>query len=154
MKITPANLEPRISDLLGKGVPANWQPSGLDRNAYLDLMEPILQQAATWQDAQGAIIDPVEKKEHGQTSCRFVAPGAILLSAGRGENLRERVLRGMDWCCQRLVSGEAQSPDFWMRELMTAWSILKEMDPQRAQGWRKNIFAVDQQPIYWQVSRD
>ncbi|CAN5524924.1 hypothetical protein BH10PLA1_BH10PLA1_05630 [soil metagenome] len=154
MKLQTSELRDRIGAILAHPDPAGWQPTGMNRDGYLDLMETILRTAAEWQDERGAIIDPVEGTEHGQTSCRFVAPGAILLSAGRAGHLREKVLRGMDWICLRLQSGEAQSPDFWMREVMTAWNLLSDVDPARRAQWEKHIRAVIPEKHYWNVSPD
>lgn len=148
------SLLPRIQSILDSAPAAKLEPSGVSRDTYLDLIERILNVAVKWQDERGAIIDPVVKIEHGQTSCRFVSPGAVLLSAGRGEHLRENVLRGMDWCCHRLASGEGESPDFWMRELMTAYSHLKDVDPKRRQQWANDISAVDCEKVYKFVSID
>jgi len=144
----------RIATIMANPDPAGWQPTGMNRDSYLDLMETILQTAAEWQDERGAIIDPVDGSEHGQTSCRFVAPGAILLSAGRAGHLREKVLRGMDWICMRLQGGEAQSPDFWMREVMTAWNLLTDVEPARRAQWERHIRAVIPEKHYWNVSPD
>ncbi len=149
-----ADLQQRVDTILRRPDPQGWRNTSISRKFYLDLMETILRTAAGWQDTRGAIIDPVEKIEHGQTSCRFVAPGAILLSAGRIEDLRENVLLGMDWVCQRLPSGEAQSPDFWMREIMTAWNLLGDAPPARRARWEANIRSVNPEAHYWQVSAD
>ena len=150
-----SDVEAKVITALAQPQPARWKPTSLTRDRYLDLMEHILETAAAWQDDRGAIIDPVEHIEHGQTSCRFVAPGAILLSAGRGQAIRENVLRGMDYCCSRLARGQGDSPDFWMRELITAWNCLKDDVPaaRRAQ-WDENLRAVIPEKTYRFVSPD
>lgn len=149
--LDPAEL---VASILAQPEPSGWCPTEVDRSFYLDLMEVILNVAAGWQDERGAIIDPEKGVEHGQTSSRFVAPGAILLSAGRAEHLRPLVLRGMDWCCLRLSSGEAKSADFWMRELMTAWPLLQDAEPQRRARWADQIRSIDPEKIYHGISPD
>ncbi len=149
-----SHLLDRVSGILANAPDRPQPPTGISRTVYLDLIERILNVAVAWQDNHGAIIDPVINSEHGQTSCRFVAPGAVLLSAGRGAKLREHVLRGMDWCCRRLASGEGDGPDFWMRELMTAYTHLADADSPRRAQWAEHIRAVDCEKIYKQVSPD
>ena len=79
--------------------PAEWRPSGIDRNIYLDMMEPIVRNAAKWVDERGAVIDPVIKREWNQTSCRFASPAAILLKSGRIPDLKETVFPNDDLIC-------------------------------------------------------
>ena len=43
--------------------PTDWRPTTNNRSSYLDLAEIIVREAATWLDANGAIIDPVEQDE-------------------------------------------------------------------------------------------
>lgn len=153
---SPDRLAAGIARILSHATPAGWRPSGVTRTLYLDLIEIILNTAATWQNEHGAIIDPVAGREAGQTSCRFVSPGAVLLAAGRAAHLREHVLRGMDWCCMRLATRAAESPDFWMRELMTAWNALLsvDVDPVRREAWAANIRRVVPELTYQFVSPD
>lgn len=148
------SLLPRVQRILDSAATTPVVPTGVTHDTYLDRIERILDLAVKWQDERGAIIDPVAKVEHGQTSCRFVSPGAVLLAAGRGEHLRENVLRGMDWCCRRLASGAGESPDFWMRELMTAYAHLKDVDPARRKRWADDLSAVDCEKVYKFVSPD
>ena len=131
----------------------DWQPSGTTQAAYLDIAERIVRVAVTWLDADGAIIDPVEHEEWGQTSSRFVSSAAGLLAAGRCADLTDRVLQAMDRCCQRLAAGLGQSPDFWLRELMTAYNCLQPLYPERAKLWAAELSSIDPQQINWQVEK-
>ncbi len=140
---------------LETGPPANWTPTGLDRTSYLDLMEIIVRAAVGWQDEWGAIIDPVAGVECGQTSPRFAAPGAILLAFGRVPELRPSIERTMSWACRRLADREAQSPDFWTRELMTAYLCLKSnTDPALTEQWAANLRRVNSEQTYVAVKPD
>ncbi|MHB0935266.1 MAG: hypothetical protein ACYC6A_02650 [Armatimonadota bacterium] len=141
--------------VLAAASPQGWAPTGFDRTAYLDLMEIIVRAAAGWQDASGAIIDPVAGIEHGQTSPRFAAPGAVLLAFGRVPELREAIERTMSWSCRRLADREAQSPDFWMRELMTAYLCLAPTaGPARVAEWAADLRRVDPERTYVYVKPD
>lgn len=133
--------------------PAHWSPSGTDRNIYLDMMEPIVRNAANWVDEKGAIIDPVIKREWNQTSCRFASPAAILLKFGRIPELKEKVFLVMDYCCAKLpqLRGK-ESPDFWMRELVTAICALEGIAPEaRLAKWKADLAKVDPENVYYRV---
>lgn len=132
-----------------------FTPTGINREYYLDLAEKIVRAAQKWQDKKGAIIDPVEKKEHGQTSPRYAAPGAVLLSFGRCEDLKKSIFKTMDYSCRQLARGKAKSPDFWMRELMTAYMCLQDVaDKKHLDRWAKDLSSVTPEKIYWKVKPD
>lgn len=149
----PTDVERQVFRVLERS-PASIEPTGVTRDTYLDLMERLIRPAAAWQDAQGAIIDPVIKSEFGQTSPRFVSAAAILLHFGRCDDLREHVYRGMDYCCRRLAGGEANSPDFWMRELMTAYMMIAADAPaERRAQWEQHIRSIDPEKINFSIER-
>ena len=81
---------------------SGFQPTGLNRDAYLDLMEPIVRLAAGWVDEKGAVIDPALNREWNQTTPRFVSSAAILLRFGRCPELLDTVRRAMTYSCSRL----------------------------------------------------
>ncbi|MBS3761685.1 MAG: hypothetical protein KGZ25_00145 [Planctomycetes bacterium] len=145
-------LQKKIRSILTQSAPTEWESTGIDSSYYLDSAELIVRAACDWRNRDGAIVDPVEKKECGQTSPRFVAPGAILLHFGRCEDISGTIYETMDYCCEVLAAGEAQSPDFWMRELVTAWMCLAPITPkERLQNWSQLISSVNPEKIYNQV---
>ncbi|MHB9130514.1 MAG: hypothetical protein ACYDBB_05405 [Armatimonadota bacterium] len=147
--------ESKLHSILDHTAPAEWCPSGLQRSTYLDLMEVVVRQASPWQDERGAIIDPTTQTENGQTSPRFAAPGAILLAFGRVPDLQETVYRTMDWSCMRLATGQASSPDFWMRELAVAYLCLRDIaNTEHLDRWRHDLGAVDPESTYQSVCRE
>lgn len=148
-------LEGRVEHLLDSASPPDWQPTGLNRTSYLDLMEIILRTARGWQDEHGAIIDPVYGKEWGQTTSRFAASGAILLAHGRMPELAPGVGRAMDWVCARLPRRQMEAPDFQTREIMTAYLCLKNLaSPTDLARWADGIRAVEPERVYQVVSPD
>ncbi len=148
-------LEGEVESLLAQGgVPKGWRPSGAGRSLYLDLMEPIVRMAAGWVNAQGAVIDPCIKKEWAQTSPRFASSAAILLREGRIQDLKETVFKVMDHCCGKLPTpaAKSESPDFWMRELATAYICLKGVAPEeRLENWKASLAKVEPEAIYREV---
>lgn len=151
----PSGLEATVENALRQPPPAAWRPSEVTRELYLDLAESIVRAAAPWQDARGALIDPFAGRECGQASPRFTAPGAILLACGRLADLRESVFLAMDWCCASLADKRADSPDFWMRELATAFPLLAPLTTSgRVDQWRRNLGRVEPENTYKYVSVD
>ena len=147
----------RVAALLATPTPPDWRSTTVGRGSYLDLMERIVTVAAGWVDDQGRVIDPVVKQDRGQTTPRFAAPGAILLHFGRAPQVRDAVYRVMDYCCQALPAGQARqnSPDFWMRELATAYLALEGVaEPARRARWAAGLAAVEPEKTYTAVRPD
>ena len=86
------NIAQKVHDILQKNVPEDWLPSGIDRNYYLDIIERIVRTAEPWVDNNGAVIDPVLKYEHGQTSPRFASSCAVAIYFGRCMEFKEKLL--------------------------------------------------------------
>ena len=140
-----------VRRLLSKNAPAGWRPSGISRADYLDMMENIVRMAAEWQDERGAIIDPVLKREWAQTTPRFVSAGAVLLANGRIPDLKEKILRSMDYACREFTAPDIRqrSSDFWMRELVTAYKALSPLvAPDRTERWKSDLSRVIPQRHY------
>lgn len=147
-------LEGKVEKIIAGPKPENWQPSGMSREDYLDLIEPVIRMAAKWVDDDGAVIDPVLKSEWAQTSPRFAAPAAILLASGRIPEHRELVFKVMDRACERLSAPDSKknSPDFWMRELVTAYTVLDGIAPEeRRAKWRESLAKVIPEQHYKEV---
>ena len=139
------NPEQIVQQTLAAPAPANWQPSGLSREYYLDIVENIVRTFAPHVDKDGAVIDPVLKIEYYQSSPRFASPCAVAIRFGRCQEYKELLYRVMDHCCEGLSRPDSvnRSPDFWMRELMTAYYCLKEFaPPERLAKWRNDLSKV------------
>ena len=147
------NSEPEklVRKIIEKPIPGKWQSSGMSRSDYLDIMENIIRKAVEWQNKNGAIIDPVLKREWCQSTPRFVSAGAVLLGNGRIADLKEKILLSMDYSCKEFTAADIRqrSSDFWMRELITAYKVLSGLVPEgRANSWKKDLSAVVPQYHY------
>ena len=141
--------EETVAGLLSSPVPRAWKGSHVSKHTYLDMMEKIVRMAATWVDADGAVIDPYFEAEFGQTTPRFVSSASILLHFGRIEDLKPLVIRSMTYSCTRLANRTAESPDFWMRELSTAFICLEpKVSKKLAQSWEALFKKVDPEKTY------
>lgn len=144
-------LEGKVESLLEQTPPDNWQSSGATRDLYLDLSERIVRMAVDWVDEKGAVIDPVAKLEWKQTTPRFVSSAAVLIGFDRCKEYLDIVCKSMAYCCKRLANGKANdmSPDFWMRELMTADMCLEGIAPPEVQkAWREDLAKVNCEKTY------
>lgn len=131
--------------------------TGLTRDVYLDLAERIVRMAAGWVDARGAVVDPVTGEEWAQTTPRFAASAAVLLHFGRVPELRDTAFRAMGYACARLARPETvrQSPDFWMRELATAyWALAPLAPPELSARWKADLARVQPEKNYRSVEAD
>ena len=125
-----------------------------NRRLYLDIMEPIVTMAAGWLGENGAVIDPVFHQEWKQTTPRFVSSAAVLLRFGRCRELLDTVCRAMSYTASRLRDPAVResSPDFWMRELATAYACLQPLvAPELAEQWKRDLAAVEPERCYRQV---
>ena len=148
-------LENKVKSTINKPRAANWISTGADKTCYLNIAEKVVRCAQKWMDSHGAIIDPVEKIEHGQTSPRYASSGAILLAFGRCLDMQDSIFDAMDWCCKRLANGAAKAPDFWMRELVTAYMCLEPIaDHDHLKRWKRDLCAVDPEHTYVEVRPD
>ncbi len=155
--VGPQSLEATVRQTLRRPAPVGWRPSGIGRSFYLDLMERIVRQAVTWVDADGRVIDPALQKEAGQGSPRLASSGAVLMHFGRAMDLRDTLLCNMAYCCRALASGQARgnSPDFWMRELATAYMALQGVvDAATLRRLAADLSAVEPEAIYTCVRPD
>ncbi len=128
-----------------------------NRELYLRIMERIVQIAVEWLDSDGALVDPVCKDEWGLGTSRFVSSAAILIRFGRCRDLLNKTCRSMTLCTEwlRKPSVKPLSPDFWMRELMTAYYCLKPfVDDTLISLWQRNLSEVNPEQNYFMVKPD
>jgi hypothetical protein len=151
------DLGARVKKILEGPRADGWRPTGIDRRFYLDVSERIVREAAGWVDDQGRLIDPVLRKEVAQSTPRFVSSAALLLAFGRAPEAKEAAVRAMSSCCRRLADPavRSMSPDFWMRELATAYVAFETVaDADRRREWAGDLGRVQPEKIYLQVRPD
>ena len=143
-----------VSRLLKSPSPDNWQNTKADKNEYLDIMERIVRSAAGWVDDKGAVIDPFFNREHAQTTPRFVSSASVLLHFGRIGDLKPIVVRSMSYSCKQLAERKAGSPDFWMRELTTAFMCLRPVvEEDLVLSWADLLRQVDPEATYQEIEK-
>ncbi len=126
-----------------------YTPTGIDREAYLDLAERIVRNAVQWQDERGAIINPVLKRETSTTSGRFVGALGGCIWGGRCMDLIEECALSMDYCCAMMAGliepyASFHGPEFYTKEMMYAYFALEgKVDPERHAGWGELLGSFD-----------
>src|SRR5262245_38509181 len=141
----------KVHAILGGPRPEGWRPTGIDRGFYLDVSERIVREAAGWVDKEGRLIDPVLGKEFAQSTPRFVSSAALLLRFGRVPEAKGAAVRAMSSCCRRLADPAVRSlsPDFWMRELATAYMAFETVaGTEERQAWAADLARVEPEKIY------
>ena len=139
--------------------PDNWRPTGLTKDLYLDLSEPILRQALPWQDADGRIIDPYEPGDGtgfpSFTAARFVGALGFLIDAARCTDLVDVCALSLDATCSDLFHADEipiRGADFYPKELMRGYLALRdEVDPARVSRWSRHLGGYDPERNYSQV---
>lgn len=138
-----------VKKLIEAPIPKDWKKSGIDKRKYLEMMERIVRMASKWINSEGAVIDPYYHAEFGQTTPRFVSSASVLLHFGRVPELKELVIKSMSYSCSQLANAKGGSPDFWMRELSTAFICLKPMVKKEVWGsWAKQLQSVNPEKVY------
>ena len=105
------------------------EATGLTREFYLALAEPIAQAGAAWVDEEGRVIDPYRKEETATTTARFVAAISILIGAGRCLDLIGPAARAIDRASEDLcyvAERGAPAPDFFTRDLVMGYRFLRD----------------------------
>lgn len=133
------------------------EETGLTREHYLDFAEARIRQFLSYQHENGAILDPKDGEEHEYATASFVKAGAILLSAGRCEDIEEHIMKAMDWACWCL--GENQVPDdhadFTTHMLVRAYQLLAPTaDSKRLKEWRTHLSNIEPELTYCQTVRN
>lgn len=156
-KLKSFPLTPKIKKIFKqqKLFPENWQPTGLTKDIYIKLSEPVVRQAVAWQDKDGRIIDPFEKKETATTTARFAGALGFLISVKHCPDLVDVCVKSMNRACEDLYrSGEkpVDGTEFYVKELMRGYLALKDkVDKSLVKKWEKHLGEYDPEKNYEQV---
>lgn len=148
-----SDLEKTIRDTLAVSPPSGWAPSGHGRELYADLSEPLVRQAAAWQDAEGRIMDPWWKKAEPPTgTARFAGALGFMIRSGRCLDLVEACARAMTVACRDLHDAnlkEVGGAEFYPKELMVGYLALeKYVDAGTRRNWKNLLGGYDPEKNY------
>ncbi len=119
-----------------------WKPLGIERQRYLDTIEGVCRFSIKYQDAAGAIIDPILKREHQYATPYFANAVGTLVSAGRAEDLLPYGIKAMEHATQ--CFGAGRIPDdhgnFFIAALTGALPLYVGRVPdQTMTTWRERM---------------
>ncbi len=130
-------------------------PSAVEKTLYADLAEPIVRQAAEWQDVEGRIIDPYTGRETPTTTARFVGALAGLILQGRCLDLAENGRRALTVAARDLFLADRQpvsGPEFYTKELMFGYAALKPIsNAELVKQWEEDLGGFDPEKNYTAV---
>lgn len=116
--------------------PAGWQPTGWTRADYLPLLAGNVDHFKAHQDAEGAIIDPYEKRERQYSTPAFALAAATLVAHANRGDLLEPALRAFSFALAALANKTTADghPDFYIPMLVHAHRLLagRALPEQRA----------------------
>jgi len=134
-----------------------FKPTGLTRKDYLWVIDAQIKAMRQYQDQDGRIIDPVDKKEMYYATPCYAHSVATLVTSGRSTDaeLLESGMRAMDIAVLDMYHGMAPAKtllntgDFYTYPVMLAYELFgKVAPPQRIVGWREMLAQVDPHKLY------
>ena len=121
-----------------------WKPLGVDRERYLDVIEGLCRFTIRHQDARGAVVDPILKREHQYSTPYFAFAVGTLLKSGRARDLLDHGVAAMDHATECFARGNPGIPDahgeFFLASLPAAVSLYAGLVPQEKVAlWRRRL---------------
>lgn len=123
----------------------------------MDFAEGRVRAFADDLNEHGGVVDPADGKEHEYATASFAKAGAVLLQAGRCPDLKESVLKAMDWACYCLGTNQVPDDhaDFTSHMLVKSYELLAAVaDSSRVDIWRSHLRNVDPERTYAQTERN
>ena len=158
-ELPPFPLEAEIERLFG-GAEPDCEPTGINREFYLDLAEAVVAEAVhEWLTDDGHIKDPFEENDRweGGTAARFACPAAIAARQRRHKELIEPARKALDQICGKIAQAAKQggSPfppgvlDLMAKEVLVACHQLAPftgtISPRQ---WYVALAALDPETMY------
>lgn len=149
-----AKKHPAAAEIEGlfKGTPDGFKPTGLARKDYLPVIAGVVDYWKHFQNADGAIVDPYEKKERQYSTPAFALASAILVQEAGRKDLLEPSARAMTCAMTALANKKAADghADFYIPMLMHAHRILvkQPVAKETAEDWDKKLRSLVPEKIY------
>jgi hypothetical protein len=134
-----AGQHPAAAELKGlfkAGTAGEFVPTKLTRKDYLPLIAGNVDFWKHFQSAEGAIVDPYEKKERQYSTPAFALAGALLVKEAGRKDLLEPSVKAFEFSLNALLNKTTadQHADFYIPMLMHARRILGSVAERSA--WR------------------
>lgn len=136
---------------------ASVEPTGLTRDAYLDVVLGQVRAFRGTQTEDGRIIDPVAHREWQYATPCYAAAVAALADAGRADaGLLESGLRAMDASIADMAGYRVPDHhgDFYTFPVTTALALFRgHAPPERVASWQRALAGVDSYRVYQNTLR-
>jgi hypothetical protein len=126
-----------------------WAPLDFPRDRYLHNAEGVARAMLLYQDANGAIVDPVRGREFQYATPFFIFAGAALVDTGYAPDLLDATVKSMDHSAAQIgdcatMDSANVIPDnhgaFFVAPLAGAYMLLKSKVPAaQADTWRMQL---------------
>ncbi len=124
----------------------DFESTGFLKDEYLNVISGVVDFFKMFQDNNGAIIDPYEKKEYQySTPCFALAAARLVVSRDR-KDLLEPAMKALDWSTLTLSQRKAASAheDFFSPQIAHAIPLLKSFaSSERYSKWVSNMSSFD-----------
>ncbi|HZZ42866.1 MAG TPA: hypothetical protein VFE58_08000 [Tepidisphaeraceae bacterium] len=134
---------------------ADFHVTGVTRKDYLTLIAGNVDYWKHFQDADGAIIDPFEKRERQYSTPAFALASAILVQEAGRKDLLEPSVRAFSFALTALAKGTTadQHADFYIPMLMHTHRILvNQVSREVAADWEGKLRGLVPEKVYRDVS--
>ena len=140
-------LEATVERVIGVPQPAQWAPTALDRDGYLDLMETIVRlQSDVSIREDGTAVDPATGEPY--IPDRWVSGAAVLLHFGRVADLQAKVFTAMGVACRSLAAKQTGA-GFDVAELTVAYHCLRTVArAEHLAEWQAIFASLDPETLY------
>lgn len=136
---------------------ASIRPTGLTRDAYLDVVLGQVRAFRPVQAADGTIVDPVARREWQYATPCYAAAVAALADAGRADpELLDSGMRAMDAAVAAMAAYRPvdHHGDFYTFPVMTALSLYRDhAPPDRVAAWSRTLAGIDPYRLYRNTRR-
>jgi hypothetical protein len=128
-----------------------FSPTDIDRGDYLRLTEGIVDYFARFQQKNGEIDDPYERKEIQYSTPSFALAAAILVESGKRPDLLANARNALDRSLAELATHSAanQTGDFFIFPAMAAYTKLRNrVDEATRDRWQGYLRKIDPDLAY------
>lgn len=130
--------------------PADFRPTGVTKNLYLDMMELAVEAYPKEELEERAKEYELKPVADIQAYSRITSILGILIANGRKQDYRPLWEKMMDACCRDIIKdGQDAKPDFSVKELMLVYKAMKDfVDEEKRAQWLKGLRAIDRDKLY------
>jgi hypothetical protein len=143
-------VEEKVRQSLKNKIPATAGFIQPYASSYLELAERIVRNAVKWQDENGRIIDPYEKKETNTVTARYVGALGLQILQGRCLDLIESCSQALTPALEDLFHKKTSWGEFIAKEACMAYMALKDkVSPKLVENWKHLLADYDPELAYY-----